>query len=114
MSAEKRATLYRMDTPELTCAFGLKARDLLKSRGYSIDEHVLTSRTEVDAFKRSHGVATTPQTFIDGSGSVDLTICRNSFAPTKAHDLASGIPCLIRRPTRVTSHCAFWRTGIGP
>ena len=66
MSAEKRATLYRMDTPELTCAFGLKARDLLKSRGYSIDEHVLTSRTEVDAFKRSYGVATTPQTFIDG------------------------------------------------
>ncbi len=67
MSAEKRATLYRMDTPELTCSFGLKARDLLKSRGYSIDEHVLTSRAEVDAFKRSHDVATTPQTFIDGA-----------------------------------------------
>ena len=67
MSAEKRATLYRMDTPELTCSFGLKARDLLKSRGYSIDEHVLTSRAEVDAFKRSHDVDTTPQTFIDGA-----------------------------------------------
>ena len=62
----KTATLYRMVMPDHTCPYGLKARHLLKRRGYAIDEHLLTTRAATDAFKAEHGVKTTPQTFIDG------------------------------------------------
>lgn len=62
----KRAVLYRMVMPEHVCPFGLKARYLLKHKGYAVEDHWLTTRAEQDAFKAEHGVATTPQTFIDG------------------------------------------------
>lgn len=65
-ASRKRATLYRMVTSEHTCPFGLKARHLLKSRGYEVDDKWLTSRAEQDAFKAEHNVQTTPQTFIEG------------------------------------------------
>ena len=61
----KRAVLYRMVMPEHVCPFGLKARYLLKHKGYAVEDHWLTTRAEQDAFKARHGVATTPQTFID-------------------------------------------------
>jgi glutaredoxin len=61
------ATLYRMVLPKHTCPYGLKARDLLRRRGFRIDDHPLTSREQVDAFKAEHCVKTTPQTFIDGT-----------------------------------------------
>ncbi|MDP3118324.1 MAG: glutaredoxin domain-containing protein [Phenylobacterium sp.] len=48
------------------CPYGLKARHLLRSRGYQVDDRWLTSRAETDAFKAEHGVATTPQVFIEG------------------------------------------------
>ncbi|MCF1742766.1 glutaredoxin domain-containing protein [Paradevosia shaoguanensis] len=66
MPAKLRAVLYRMATPELTCSFGLRAKELLVSKGFLIEEHVLVTRAEVDAFKQAHAVETTPQTFIDG------------------------------------------------
>ncbi|MDF5375979.1 hypothetical protein P3682_19115 [Vibrio parahaemolyticus] len=62
----KIATLYRMHTDEHICPFGLKSRDLLKRKGYEIEDHLLTSRDETESFKREHNVKTTPQTFIDG------------------------------------------------
>ena len=62
----KTATLYRMVMPDHTCPYGLKARHLLKRRGYAVDDHWLKTRTETEAFKAEHGVVTTPQTFIDG------------------------------------------------
>ena len=62
----RRAVLYRMVMPGHTCPYGLKARHLLESRGYQVEDHHLTTRDEVDAFKAQHSVATTPQTFIDG------------------------------------------------
>jgi len=65
MPDAKRATLYRMVLPDHECPFGLKAKALLEETGYQIDEHILTSRAEVDAFEAEHGVATTPQIFID-------------------------------------------------
>lgn len=65
--SSRRATLYRMVLPDHVCPWGLKARHLLRSAGYAIDEHLLTTRAEVDAFKAEHGVATTPQVFIDGA-----------------------------------------------
>ena len=65
-TATKSATLHRMVMPDHMCPFGLKSKDLLERQGYQVDDHHLTTRAEVDAFKAKHGVATTPQTFIDG------------------------------------------------
>lgn len=68
MSAEKsrHATLHRMVMPEHHCPFGLKSLDLLRRQGFQVDDQWLTTREQTDAFKADHGVATTPQTFIDG------------------------------------------------
>lgn len=63
---QKTAVLHRMVLAHHTCPYGLKARHLLRSRGYRVEDHLLTTREEVDAFKAQHGVATTPQVFIDG------------------------------------------------
>jgi glutaredoxin len=65
-NAAKTAVLHRMVMPGHTCPYGLKARHLLRSRGYRVEDHHLTTREETDRFKAEHGVATTPQTFIDG------------------------------------------------
>lgn len=61
----KTAKLYRMVTDKHICPFGLRAKDLLKRKGYEVEDHKLTSRKEVDDFKSKHDVKTTPQTFID-------------------------------------------------
>lgn len=66
MSAKPVATLYRVVMPGHICPYGLKARALLERKGYAVEDRWLTSRAETDAFKAQHGVATTPQTFIDG------------------------------------------------
>jgi len=55
-----------MVMPGHTCPYGLKARHLLRSRGYAVEDHHLATREETDRFKAEHGVTTTPQTFIDG------------------------------------------------
>lgn len=60
----RRATLYRMVMPAHVCPYGLKARDLLRRRGYTVEDRWLTTRDEVDAFKREHEVKTTPQIFV--------------------------------------------------
>jgi glutaredoxin len=62
----KTAQLYRMDTTEHTCPWGLKSLDLLKRKGFEVEDHRLTSREQTDAFKSEHNVETTPQTFING------------------------------------------------
>lgn len=62
----KQAKLYRMVTPEHVCPFGLKSRDLLEREGFAVDDHLLRSRAETDAFMAEHNVKTTPQTFIAG------------------------------------------------
>jgi glutaredoxin 3 len=66
MAEDRRATLYRMVLPDHECPFGLRAKDMLEQHGFEVDEHLLRSREEVDAFKAEHGVQTTPQVFIDG------------------------------------------------
>jgi glutaredoxin len=60
------ATLYRMKLPDHECPYGLLSRRMLLDSGFELDEHILTSRAEVDAFMAEQGVETTPQTFIDG------------------------------------------------
>ena len=62
----KNAVLHRMVMAKHTCPYGLKAKDLLQRSGYEVEDHHLTTRDETDAFKVQHGVATTPQIFIEG------------------------------------------------
>ena len=62
----RTAILYRMVMPDHTCPYGVKAKWLLKRKGYSVDDRHLKTRAETDAFKAEHDVATTPQTFIGG------------------------------------------------
>ena len=50
----KSAVLYRMVMPAHTCPYGLKAKHLLESRGYTVDDRHLTTREETDAFKAKH------------------------------------------------------------
>lgn len=72
---DKTATLYRMVLPDHVCPFGVRAKQMLEGAGYAIDEHILRSREEVDAFERDQGVTTTPQVFVGGErvgGSDDL------------------------------------------
>jgi glutaredoxin len=71
----KRATLYRMVMPGHVCPYGLKSLWQLRHHGYAVDDRLLRTRAEIDAFKDEHGVATTPQTFIGGErigGNDDL------------------------------------------
>jgi glutaredoxin 3 len=75
MADRAEATLYRMILPEHTCPFGVRAKQMLEQAGFAVDDRVLSSREEVDAFKEEHGVGTTPQIFIDEErigGSDDL------------------------------------------
>lgn len=75
MAEARSATLYRMVLPEHECPFGKRAKAMLEQAGFDIDEHILSTRDEVEAFKDEHGVRTTPQVFVDGErigGSDDL------------------------------------------
>ena len=73
--AGRTASLHRMAMTGHLCPFGLKSKFLLERKGYEVEDRLLESRAEVDAFKAEHGVETTPQTFIDGArigGYTDL------------------------------------------
>ncbi len=75
MSDQRKAVLHRMVLPDHECPFGVRAKQLLEQAGYEVEEHLLTSRDEVDAFKDEHGLATTPLIIIDGEeigGASDL------------------------------------------
>lgn len=67
-SDPRRAIIYRMVMPDHICPFGL-----LKREGFAVEDNWLKTREETDDFKTKHDVKTTPQTFIDGSGSVVMT-----------------------------------------
>ncbi|WP_254277024.1 glutaredoxin [Halomonas sp. 3H] len=58
------ARVYRMKTEEHLCPFGLKTVDLLKRKGYEVEDHTLTSREAIEAFQEQAGVDTTPQVYI--------------------------------------------------
>ena len=57
------------------CPYGLLAKRMLEDAGFAIEEQLLTTRDEVDAFQAEEDVSTTPQIFIDGKrigGSEEL------------------------------------------
>ena len=75
MTDTRTATLTRMVLPDHICPHGVRAKAMLEEAGFTIDEHILGSREEVDAFKEEHGLATTPLIEIDGEvigGASDL------------------------------------------
>jgi glutaredoxin len=73
--SQRKAVLYRMKLPTHECPYGLLAKRMLEDSGFDVDEHLLTTREQVDGFEAEHDVATTPQVFIDGErigGSEEL------------------------------------------
>lgn len=66
MSSRPTAVIHRMVMPEHVCPYGLKALDLLKRKGFVVEDHWLQTRAETDDFKAERGVKTTPQVFIGG------------------------------------------------
>jgi len=66
MANDKRAVLYRMVLPDHTCPFGVRAKELLEEHGYEVEDNILHTREETNAFEAKHNVSTTPQVFIDG------------------------------------------------
>lgn len=94
LDPNRTAVLYRMVLPGHVCPFGLKARHLLKSRGYAIEEHVLKSREAVDDFKRQHGVKTTPQAFIAGQRIGGYSDLRRFFGLDDDAERTSYVPVI--------------------
>ena len=75
MADRRTATLHRMVLPDHICPFGVRAKQILQSEGFEVEDHILRTREEVDAFKAERGLATTPLIEIDGEvigGSDDL------------------------------------------
>jgi glutaredoxin len=83
MAAEKTAVLYRMVMEKHVCPWGLRAKHLLKSEGYTVDDRWLTTREQTDAFKAEHGVKTTPQVFIDGAAIWASRCATRTARPTR-------------------------------
>ena len=79
----RTAILFRMKLPNHECPYGLRAKALLEGAGYEVDDRLLTSREEVDAFEQEQGVASTPVIFIDDKridGSDELAAYLESTA----------------------------------
>jgi glutaredoxin 3 len=64
MNTNRRAVLFRMVLPDHTCPYGVRAKEMLEQAGFEVDDRILRSRDEVDAFEEENGVSTTPQIFI--------------------------------------------------
>lgn len=62
----KKVVLFRMVLPDHTCPYGVRSKELLETAGIDFEDRVLSSRDEVEAFKKEHGVTTTPLIFVDG------------------------------------------------
>ena len=75
MPETRCATLHRMVLPDHTCPYGVRAKAMLEEAGFEVDDQLLTSREEVDAFMAEQGIDTTPLIVIAGEpigGSADL------------------------------------------
>ena len=54
----KKAVVYRMVTDEHICPFGIKTVDLLKRKGFEVEDNWLTNRADTDVFKEKYDVKT--------------------------------------------------------
>ncbi|MEM5475085.1 glutaredoxin [Pacificibacter sp. AS14] len=85
-SQKPKAVLHRMDLPNYTCGYGTAALDLLERNGFNVEDNVLRTRHETDAFKDKHHITTTPLVFIDGvkiGGFTDLQKHLNAQKPKR-------------------------------
>lgn len=82
----RTAIVYRMVTDDHICPFGIKSKDLLSRRGFTVDDRRLTTREQTDQFKEAYHVETTPQTFINGErvGGYEELRARFDMSPTKS------------------------------
>lgn len=95
-SPSRKAILYRMVMAKHTCPYGLKARDLLRRHGYIVEDHWLTSREEVDAFKEKYSLKTTPQVFVGGKRIGGFDDLRRFFGKTvPAPDAVTYTPVVV-------------------
>ena len=62
----KQAAIYRMVTPEHICPWGIKAIDLLRRKGFEIEDHHLESKEANSVFKEENNYSETPQIFLNG------------------------------------------------
>jgi glutaredoxin len=85
------------------CPFGLKSRDLLRRKGYTIDDRWLTSQEETEAFKAQFGVRTTPQTFIGGERIGGWDDLRRHFGQRVADPKSKSYGPVL---------AVFWATGL--
>ena len=92
--AQPTATLYRMAMTEHTCPYGLKSKDLLRRKGYRVEDHLLTSREAVEAFKLQHQVKTTPQTFIGEERIGGYEDLKRHFSPRQSPVLQTYWPVI--------------------
>lgn len=94
----KHAILFRMQTDEHICPFGLRAKDLLRRQGYQVDDRVLSTREQTDKIKAKLDVKTTPHVIIDGErigGFDDLQAYFNkTTVGTKVEDETSYFPVI--------------------
>jgi glutaredoxin len=63
--------------PDYVCPDGALARHMLEEGGFEIDEHILATRIEADAFAAEHDGTEPPLVFIDGEsvgGADELAI----------------------------------------
>jgi glutaredoxin len=64
-----------MVLPDHTCPYGVRAKQQLEEAGFDVDDRILSSREEVEAFKDENDLSTTPLIVIDGEkvgGSAEL------------------------------------------
>jgi len=62
----KKATIYRMVTPDHLCPWGIKALDLLKRNGFDVADRRLETMEANQQYKDDNNVDETPQIFIEG------------------------------------------------
>lgn len=91
----KTARLCRMVMDKHVGPYGIKSKWLLEREGFAVEDHHLLTREQTDAFKQEHGVATTPQTFIDGERIGGYSDLRRHFGkPLPDPDATSYIPVI--------------------
>lgn len=76
--------LYRMAMKEHICPSGLKAKAMLERKGIAFEDHIFKSRAEVDAFKKEHGVETTPQIWLEGERIGGFDALQTHFGAAEA------------------------------
>jgi len=101
-----------MVMPDHTCPYGVKARHLLRAKGYQVEDHWLETREATDAFKAEHGVSTTPQTFVEGRRIGGYDDLRRFFGLTvREPGQTSYVPVVaVFAATALLAGAATWAT----